>query len=478
MKKVLLLYPPSKLYQRGEDRSQGNIEDSTSTSVRASNDLGYASSVMKKEGFDVFLRDYQTEGLTMEDVISDAREYQPDIIFMSITNSTIFEDLDKIRVIKKEFPSLTVILKGALFFDPDDEMLDQLDLEDVDYLVGGESDFIVGRLVKAHFDGLEDLSSIRGILYRRNGDWIRTDFKTWETDLDEFPFPDRDEMNNSLYVRPDTGEPQATIATSRGCPASCIYCLTPEISGQKLRLRSPQNIVEELVDCYEKHNIRNFFFKSDTFTIHRHWVKELCTLILDSKLKGKIEWVANSRVNPLQIETLEIMKEAGCWLVAFGYESGSPETLEKVKKGATVEDNLRASKLMKEVGLKSFGFFLIGLPWENWDHLYKTRAHMLELDPDFIELHIAVPYYGTELFEVAKKEGLIDDTVLGKDYFNTPTIGTKYLKIEDIQNFQRKTILQYHLRPSYILNKVKSSIAQPKVLAKYFSFGMKLLRAS
>ncbi len=437
MKKIMLFYPPSKLFQRGEDRSQGNIEDATATSIRACNDLGYAASMLQNDNFEVFLKDYQTEFLNLDSLIKDFCTFSPDVVFLSITNTTIFHDLKIVRKLKNIDKDVFVILKGALFFDAPKDLMDQLNLSDVTYLIGGESDFIISDLIKCHFTDRSRLNTIRGILYKENDKWIKTDFKSWNNNLDGLIFPDRHLMNNRLYVRPDTGEAQATISTSRGCPASCIYCLTPTISGKKVRLRTPENIIEELKECFSEHNIRSFFFKSDTFTINKDWVMELCTHITNSELSGKIEWVANARVKPLEKETLVAMKKAGCWLVAFGFESGSSDTLEKIKKGVSLEDNLIAAQYAKEVGLKIFGFYLIGLPWENKSHLEETKDVIYKINADFIEVHIATPYYGTELYNIAKKEKLIDETVLGKDYFNSPTIGTKYLSIRELEVFKK-----------------------------------------
>ena len=208
------------------------------------------------------------------------------------------------------------------------------------------------------------------------------------------------------------------------------------------------------------------------------WVFELCNLIMKSELNNKIEWVANSRVNPIKKETLQVMKNAGCWLVAFGFESGSPESLLKMKKGATVKANLTAARYAKEVGLKVFGFYLFGLPWEDESHIKDTIDMMYKIDADFIEIHIATPYYGTELHKIAKAEGLIGDTVLGRDYFTTPTIGSKFLSIQKIQKIQKKTILLYHLRPLYILRKLFEGFLKPKILINYFKFGIKLIKTN
>lgn len=475
-KKVILMYPPGMLFQRGEDRCQSNINDSTATTIRACNDLGYAASMLKKRGFKPFLKDYQTEGLKLKMLLDDFKRINPDVLFFSTTNATIFDDLKVISLLKNIKKDFIVLLKGAIFFNTPDDVLNQLNLKDIDYLIGGESDFITSELVYSHFNDKNNIKSIKGIFYKQNNKWKPTGFDEWEQDLDKLSFPDRSLMNNNLYVRPDTNEPMATISTSRGCPSSCIYCLTPIISGRKIRLRNPENILEELKDCYNNYNIRNFFFKSDTFTMYKDWVIKLCDLIKNSELNNKIEWVTNSRAKPLELETLKSMKKAGCWLIGFGFESGSKKTLESIKKGATIEDNIRAVKLCRKVGLKVFGFYMIGFPWETKTDFNSTKKLMYKLNTDFVELHIATPFYGTELYNLVKEAGLIDKSVLGKDYFNTPTIGTKYVPIKEIIKYRDKTLFRYHIRPSFILKHIGYAIKSPKITKAYFHYGLKIIK--
>ncbi|MEW6515323.1 MAG: radical SAM protein [candidate division FCPU426 bacterium] len=472
MIKIMLIYPPGNLYQRGEDRCQANVGKSSATTVRACNDLGYASSRLVNAGYQVFLRDYQTERKVWHDLLTDFRAYRPDALFISTTNATVFQDLQLVAQLKAESSHLMVMLKGAIFFDPEDQFLSQLDLSSADYLIGGESDFIVDRLVNAHFRQQPPLASIAGILYRKKGKWHRTSFSSWETDLDSCPFPDRARMNNRLYTRPDTEEPLATITIARGCPASCIYCLTPLISGKRLRYRSPQNVLAELMECHQKYGLRNFFFKADTFTFDPAWVQELCGRISSSPLGGNIHWVANSRVKPLSLPVLQQMKAAGCWLVAFGFESGSQETLDKIKKSTTLEDNHRAARLSRQAGLQTFGFFMIGLPWENQGHLDATRTHLFQLAPDFIELHIAMPFYGTPLYQMVKTEGLLDLTALGKDYFSTPTRGTRFLSSQVLRDFRRDTLRSFYTRPGYVVRKMLSALGSPRTLINYIRYGL------
>lgn len=474
-KKVMLLYPPGKPYQRGEDRCQGNIEDSAATNIRACNDLGYVASGLGGLPYTLMLRDYPAEKKGLSHLIRDFSLFKPDLIFMSITHATIFYDLSVVSRLKRIDPSLTVILKGALFFDPPEERLSRLDLTCADYLIGGESDFVAARLIHRHFRG-KPVDDLRGILFKTSGTWVKTRFDVFDDTLDKLRFPDRSLMNLSNYTRPDRGEPQATVSVARGCPFSCIYCLTPIISGRKLRQRSPENVMAELKECYHTYGIRHFFLKSDTFTLDAAWVEVLCRKILSSELKGKITWVANSRTRPLSGDILMLMKRAGCWLVAFGFESGHADSLKRLEKAMDLEDSYRAVALARKAGLKVFGFFMAGFPWETREHLRATRDLIFSLDTDFIELHIPIPYAGTALKDHCKREGLTDVDELGKDYFGSPVAGTRYLSRDEIQNFRKQVLLRYYLRPSYILRRLKDVALNPRALYFYSKYGLRLLR--
>lgn len=476
MNRVLLMYPPGKLYQRGEDRCQGNIEDSAATSMRACNDLGYAAAVLLRDGYEIKLRDYQTERASEEDLLQDLNEFKPDMVMLSVTNATIYEDIALVNRIRSACET-AIVLKGAIFYDPERKMLDMLDFSNVDYLIGGEVDFCIDKIAAFHFKGEGEITAIDNICYKNDeGQMVANRFHVWNDDLDQQPFPAREYMNNALYIRPDTGKPMATIQTSRGCPAGCIYCLSPDISGKKVRFRSPENVMQELEECYDRYGISDFFFKADTFTIDAEWVERLCSLIRNSHLQGKIAFTANSRVNPLKKEILKYMKEAGCFTVAFGFESGSPDSLKKMRKGATLEQNRQAMKWAKEVGIPVYGFYLIGLPWEDRQHLEDTKKLIFELNADFIEIHIALPYYGTQLYSLCKEKGVLEDNVYGSDYFHSATVGTETLSMEQLVEFRKKTMLKYYLRPSYIGKKLAYSITKPYVLKNYCIYGLRMIK--
>lgn len=475
MKKVMLLYPPGKLYQRSEDRAQCNIEDSATVTIHACNDLGYAAAILRNNGYEVFLKDYQTEGLTENEALSDIESFQPDAVFISTTNATVFSDIEFINRIR-ENRNFRIIIKGAIFFDTKPELLDILDLTNIDVMVGGESNFVILPIIDSLLSEKGSLSAVNGIIYKENGELKRTEFSCWETDLDSLPFPARDLMNNALYQRPDTGEPMATIQVSIGCPSNCIYCLTPIISGKRVRFRSVENVFAEIEECYYKYGIKSFFFKADTFTINKDWAIALCDKIINSPLYGNISFTVNSRTNTLSQVLCTKLKLAGCFMLAIGFESGSDETLKKIKKGATIADSLNAARLAKEAGLPIFGFFMIGFPWETEEDIKKTLNFALTLGIDYVELHIAMPYYGTGLFDYCEEYGTMEDTSYGFDVVNPNTKGTKYVSMKRINQLKRGFLIKFYLRPSFVADKVITCIKHPSELKNYAYYGLRLLK--
>ncbi|EKE03518.1 MAG: hypothetical protein ACD_20C00196G0014 [uncultured bacterium] len=473
-RKALLFNPPVGLYQRCEDRCQANIEGSVSATLRACNDLGYMAAVLRNLGYETKIMDYPAEKMKWDNYTNDFKQFMPDVAVMSITTATIKKDMKAFEIAKEINPNVITIAKGAHFLSCTCEELNQEEYKVMDFALCGEAEFVIEHLIKT-IDNNQPVREVKGLLYwnYEKTDIIKTQKSDFKDNLDSLPFPARDLMNNKLYQRPDTGKPMATIAVSRGCPSSCIYCLTPTVSGKKVRKRSAKNVVNEIQECVEKHGIKDFFFKADTFTIDKKWVTEVCEEILSRELK--VEWGANSRVKPLDPETLKLMKKAGCWLIAFGIESGDTETLEKIKKGATKDEARQAVKWAKDAKLKISGYYLIGFPWETKEHIEKTINFAKELDCDYSEIHIAVPYEGTELYEQIKETDLLEESAEGHDTFINPVIRTQYLSTEELLKLKNKALKEIYLRPAFIFRTLKN-IKSINEFNNYAKFGIRMLK--
>jgi radical SAM superfamily enzyme YgiQ (UPF0313 family) len=475
-RRILIFNPPGKLYQRGEDRCQADIEGSAATSLRAPNDLGYIAAITRRLGLDPVIRDYPAERLSEKDFRFDILNYRPSAIVMSVTAGTFMDDLKFFRTAKSLDGDILTIAKGAIFFSSPPEALDKaLDGNScMDVAICQESEAVIPAIIGPSCS-YESFAKIRGIMYfdRTAKKFKKNEPSAFIEDLDALPFPARDIMRNDLYVRPDTGRPMATIITSRGCPESCIYCLSPVISGNRMRVRSPKNIVDEVEECIRRYDITDFFFMADTFTMNKPWVIEICREILKRGLK--IEWVANSRVRPLDEEILVWMKSSGLWLVSLGIESGSDESLSRMKKGVLTEDALEAVRLCRKVGLKIYAYYMIGFPWEDHRHILETLDLASAIDADFSEIHIAAPFQGTELFASLSEYGLKLDEPYGYNYFSNPPLGTKYLTRDELIRYRKKGMRRNYLNPAYIFRTL-SSIRTPREFINYIRYASRLLK--
>jgi anaerobic magnesium-protoporphyrin IX monomethyl ester cyclase len=252
-------------------------------------------------------------------------------------------------------------------------------------------------------------------------------------------------------------------------PFHCIYCLANQVSGTKNRYRSVENVIGEIKQCVEQFGIRNFLFRSDLFTQNKKWVVQLCQAILDHKLD--IQWACNSRVDTLTAEALGWMKKAGCWIVAMGVESGDQDTLDKIEKQAKAEQAFSAVKMLREAGIKSSVYLLMGLPWDTKEKIGAQVKFAKALDPDFLEIFYSYPFPGTKLYAIAVEAGLIQDGEIPKQAYADPAMGGLYLSIEEFGKLRRRALRQYYMRPKVIARTLRNA-RNPKELFNYMRHGV------
>ena len=225
--------------------------------------------------------------------------------------------------------------------------------------------------------------------------------------LDELPWVTKvykRDLDVTNYNVPFLLNPFISLYTSRGCPAMCTFCLWPQThSGHRWRLRSSDDIAAEVKYAIkELPEVKEIFFDDDTFNYRKERTIELCT-----KLKPlNFTWSCTSRVTT-DYDTLKAMKEAGCRLLIVGYESGDPQILKNIKKGATIDMAERFTANCKKLGLLIHGDFIVGLPGESRESIRKTIDFAKKLDNETIQVSIAHPYPGTEFYDYAKKNDLI-----------------------------------------------------------------------
>jgi len=456
-RRILFCNPPSGLYRR-DDRCQCSVEDQTIQIIFPPNELATHAAVARRAGAVARVADYPAEKRTWDDFVADLREFNPTAVLLVVTTATLEADLQACRAAKDALgASFLTIAKGEILEAMGEEILERW--PELDLGLYGESEPALEALVRG-----DDWQTIPGLLFRDGATIRRTARPEIIKDLDNLPLPARDLLKNDLYISPENGRPLAVIQGNRGCPAKCIFCPAGPLSNYTLRLRSPESVLKEIEICVREFGIRDFLFHGDTFTLNKRWLLAVCNGIVERGLN--IHWGCNSRVDTIDDERAAAMKKAGCWVVAFGVESGVQELLDKMKKGTKVERAREAFAICKRNGLRSHCFIVIGLPWETKETLETTFAFVQELDPDFFDFNIAYPLPGTELYEIAMAEGLVDASDLRDKGYARAAMNLPQLSPDYLNQWRKKALLRLYLRPRYIARTLWRA-GSPRVMKNY-----------
>ena len=440
-KRVFCVVPPTGKFVR-EDRCQTPVGRLKTIALRPPIDLMYAAGAFERAGATVKLTDFPAEDLGWREFEEQIKGFQPSDILLSITTVSLERDLEAAAFAKRVAPHAKIYAKGAHFNILDRDVMARS--HSLDGVLRGEYEATCEALGQG-----KPLPSIAGLTWRNeSGETIQNAPRAFEMSIDSFALPARHLTNNALYRRPDTNAVQTTIVTNRGCPFHCVYCLANQVAGTKNRYRSVQSVIEEIRSCVDQFGIRNFLFRSELFTQNEKWVVQLCEAIVESGLK--IQWACNSRVDTLSERMLHAMKRAGCWIMAFGVESGDQSTLDRLEKRATVEDANEAISLLRRVGIKSSVYLLIGLPWDTESSILNQSRYALELDPDLLEIFYPYPFPGTTLRETAVQRGLIAATEYPEQAYSDPVMPTEHLSIAELRQMRNRLLRAFYVRPRVI----------------------------
>ena len=351
--KIFFIYPPSPIMNR-EDRCQQPTSDMTIIPPLPPVDMMSLSAIAKKRGYETKFKDYSLKNENVYDFLRDLRVYKPDFLVLNIASTTLEKDLSILTQARDLLEDTVVIVKGAIFNFNSYAILQQY--PEIDIALRGEIEPAFDEIIQ-----YKDLKDVKGITYQIDEKIVSTSDRELSDNLDYLPFLDRDLIDNSIYIRPDIKKPQTIIRVSKGCPNHCFFCLATPLNGKNVRYRSAELVLDEIRECVLKYNIRNFIFWSDLFNFDNGWVQRLCRLIIDSGLK--INFSANTRVDTLDFETLQLLKKAGCTLLSIGIESGSQELLDKMGKRITLEQIEKAIDMINKARIQIYAYYVIGLPW-------------------------------------------------------------------------------------------------------------------
>jgi radical SAM superfamily enzyme YgiQ (UPF0313 family) len=241
--------------------------------------------------------------------------------------------------------------------------------------------------------------------------------------------------------------------TSRGCPFRCAYCSGHINFGRTHRFHSARRVIDEIKILMRDYKADSIQFFDETFTFSKPRVLELCDKMIEEKVK--ISWAAFSRVNTIDRELLEKMREAGCYQIFYGVESGNQRLLDLIHKDITLDQARKAIKLTREAGIESFASFMLALPTETMEESYKTIDFAIELDPDYAQFPITTPFPGTELYDIAKKSGSFTTEDWSKFMsWDQVVYVPEGRSVEEVKHTAKEAYRRFYLRPKYVARRV------------------------
>ena len=397
--------------------------------------------------------------ISIEETVEIGKDYELLVLYTSTPGFSV--DVKIAQMMKDANPKLQVAFVGPpVTVEPEKALVEPA----IDFVVRREFDHQI-----ADYANGKPLSEIPGVSYRAaDGSHVHNPEGAFIENLDELPWVSKiynRDLDFTRYNVPFLLHPFISFYTSRGCPAMCTFCLWPQTtSGHRWRLRSSDDVAAECKYALENFpGLKEIFFDDDTFNYKKERTIELC-----KKLKPlNFTWSCTSRVTT-DYDTLKAMKEAGCRLLIVGYESGDPQILKNIKKGATVEMAQRFTENCHKLGLVVHADFIVGLPGESRESLRKTIDFAKKIDCETIQVLIAHPYPGTEFYDHVVKNGLITiDKMTDESGHQLPNIIYPGLNRGELVEWVEKFYGEYYFRPKAAWRIVRKAIVNNDIPRLY-----------
>ena len=418
------------------------------------------------------LIDAPPDGLTVDDVTAIAKDYE--LVILHTSTPSFPNDATFAAHLKQESPHLMIGMVGA--------HVGVLPLESmnaapaVDWVGVGEFDYTCVDVASR-----KPLSEVPGIAYRDNGRVAFTTPRPAIQDMDALPSVVdvyKRDLTVENYAIGYLQHPYVSLYTGRGCRSKCTFCLWPQtLGGHSYRVRSADNVEAEMTLAKKYFpQVREFFFDDDTFTDNLPRAEEIARRL------GRLglTWSCNAKAN-VPRKTLEILKANGLRLLLVGYESGSQQILNNIKKGIRLDIAREFSRNARELGITIHGTFILGLPGETPETIQETIRYACEIEPETIQVSLAAPYPGTELYRQAQEQGwlrlqpgsgdLVDAHGIQNAALEYPGISSTLI-FTSLDEFYRK----FYFRPRKMFSLFGGMLRDPHVMKRRLREGVEFFK--
>ncbi len=421
--------------------------------------IAYIASYLEKNGFSVRILDNSIERLDAAGFRERVKSIRPACVGFSVCTSSYNSALNLAGLAKEADSSIIVVMGGVQASALPEEVLKN---SSVDIAVIGEGEETTRELLQVIRDK-RDLELVNGIVFKRNGSFVRTPERGLIENIDSLPLPAYHLLPMDKYSLPAsrrlTAGRCASIVTSRGCPYGCYFCSHNSVFKGKLRFRSPKSIVAEMKRLVNEYQVKELLIWDDSFLLDKKRALEICRLILENELD--VIWSCSSRVDHMTEELASWLYRAGCRLVLFGAESGSQAILDSVNKRTTLAQIENAVSVCRKNKLMSFCSFILGTPGETEETARQTLEFARKLRPDFAIFCIFAPLPGSAFFDKLTAEGRLKLGEIDWDrYINLlsnspPLISTSALSAERLVQLQKEGFRSFYFRGGYIIQRLR-----------------------
>jgi radical SAM superfamily enzyme YgiQ (UPF0313 family) len=426
--------------------------------------LCWLASMCRKSGFAATIIDAASECLTHDEIADRIAKCKIGYVGITAMTCGIHSASTIAQCVKKRDATIQTLIGGPHITAMPEETLRMFPEFDVGFI--GEAEETLVAYLHA-MDTNSPLENVKGIAYRNSGTVYLTETRPFIENLDSLPFPAWDLLPDfpgryTPAVIRCKQMPASHLVTSRGCPMKCTFC-DRSVFGTRYRFFSVEYVFEMIKMLCDKFRVKDILFEDDCFTLYKSRVLSLCELI--STNFPSISWSCLGRVDSVDAEVLKIMKQAGCWQIGFGIESGNTTILNTVEKKITLERIKEALSLTKKSGIHTKGFFILGLPHETTESIQETIRFAASVDLDDISVSYSTPFPGTVLNEKAREFGEFNPDWKKMNLLE-PVFVPKDLTKEDLRFYMQKILRTFYFRPRIIADYLLRMLKNPAIAGK------------
>jgi anaerobic magnesium-protoporphyrin IX monomethyl ester cyclase len=434
--------------------------------------LQYIAAVLREAGHDVIF----LEGFfhSNEDIRERIREFRAEAVGIYVISILWVKAVPTIEGVKADNPSVFTFIGGHGATALPERLMSEC--PSLDAVVIGEGEITVVEMMDAVQSG-KPLEGVDGLMARgADGALFRTPPRPLIEDLDTIPFPAVDLCEMDRYFpsfEQVSTVPVVEMLSSRGCTGACLYCY--KMYGKGVRLRDPIRVVDEM-EYYILHlGVREIKFWDEHFTYDHAHVYAICSEIMRRGLK--VRWWVSCRADAVDKNILRAMREAGCWCINFGVESGVQKNLDTLHKFEQLERIQYAVRLAHSVGIKTHTTYIFGIPGETFEEGLETIRFAKKLGSFTVEFFPITPFPGTPLYNGVMKghfgtmsEKLHDQGML----LDRPCFVPFTMIGDQIMELRRLAYIRYFFRPGFLLYRF-TNITSPFQLRAVYHGALSLL---